>query len=252
MKFRGVLFDVGGVFHVPQEDPRREAAFIRKALRTLEQAGIALPPAAGTAAEMLRGMIRAGEAAYRSCAVTSRRELPPERIWAEYFLKALRLPPERLAPFWAEELCRLYEERRRLIPRPAIRRTIENLHRMGLRQGIVSNVTSAAFTRRRLKRYRIAPFMETVTLSGVTGVRKPDPAIFESALRELGLRAAECVYVGDQISRDLLGGRKAGMGAVILFRSPETEEIPSEARDLKPDLYVDSFTAVQDFCSGRR
>jgi putative hydrolase of the HAD superfamily len=158
------------------------------------------------------------------------------------------LPPERLAHSLAEELCRLYEERRRLIPRPSIRRTIERLHKMGLRQGIVSNVTSAAFTHRRLKRYHIAPFMETVILSCVTGIRKPDPAIFEIALGALGIKAAECVYVGDQIFRDLLGGRKAGMGAVILFRPAEAQEIPPEARGLQPDLYVDSFTAIQDFC----
>jgi putative hydrolase of the HAD superfamily len=251
VKFRGILFDVGGVFHVPREDPRREYAFIRKVLRILEQAGTAPSPAGGTAAEKLREMLRAGEAEYRNYAVTSRRELPPPRIWTEYFLKALNLPPERLAP-WAEELCRLYETRRRLIPRPAIRRTIENLHGMGLRQGIVSNVTSAAFTRQRLKRYRIASFMETVTLSSLTGIRKPDPAIFEIALKALGLKAVECVYVGDQISRDLLGGRKAGMGAVILFRSAEVREIPPEARNLNPDLYVDSFTAIQDFCSENR
>jgi putative hydrolase of the HAD superfamily len=202
--------------------------------------------------EKLQEMIRAGEAEYRNYAVASHRELPPGRIWTEYFLKALNLPPERLAPSRAEELCRLYEGRRRLIPRPAIRRTIESLRGMGLRQGIVSNVTSAAFTLRRLKRYRIASFMETVILSSVTGIRKPDPAIFEIALDALGLKAAECVYVGDQISRDLLGGRKAGMGAVILFRPAESQEIPPEARDLKPDLYVDSFTSIQDFCSENR
>jgi putative hydrolase of the HAD superfamily len=247
VKFRGILFDVGGVFHIPQDDPRREGAFIVKTLRILEQAGIMLSPSAGTAAETLRGLIRTGEAEYRNYAVASRRELPPDRIWAEYFLKALRLPPEQLVP-WAEELCCLYESRRRLVPRPAIRRTIEGLHRMGLRQGIVSNVTSAAFTRRRLKRYKIAPFMETVVLSSLAGIRKPDPAIFEIALGALGLKAAECVYVGDQISRDLLGGRKAGMGAVILFRSAESQEIPPEARGLQPDLYVDSFAAIQDFC----
>jgi putative hydrolase of the HAD superfamily len=248
VKFRGILFDVGGVFHVPQEDPRREYAFIRRAFRILEQAGITLSPGAGTTVETLREIIRAGEAEYRNYAVASRRELPPERIWTEYFLKALSLPPERLAPSMAEKLCRLYEERRRLIPRPSIRSVIESLHKMGLHQGIVSNVTSAAFTHRRLKRYRVAPFMETVILSSVTGIRKPDPAIFKIALEALGLKAAECVYVGDQISRDLLGGRKAGMGAVILFRPAEPQEILPEAGSLQPDLYVDSFTAIQDFC----
>ena len=98
MKFRGILFDVGGVFHVPQEAPRKEHAFIHKTLRTLEQAGIALSSAAGTAAEKLREMIRAGEEEYRNYALTSRRELPPGRIWTDYFLKPLNLPPELLAP----------------------------------------------------------------------------------------------------------------------------------------------------------
>jgi putative hydrolase of the HAD superfamily len=184
-------------------------------------------------------------AEYRSYALTSLRELPPARIWAGYVLKPLGVSEEQLDP-WAETLCRLYEERRRLIPRHGVRHTVQTLHALGYRQGIVSNITSASFTAGRLRRYHIAPFMETVTLSTLTGIRKPDPAIFHAALREIGLDAEECLYVGDQISRDLLGARNAGMGAVILFRPGpgETSDISPDAADLRPDLYIDSFDEI--------
>jgi HAD superfamily hydrolase (TIGR01662 family) len=253
VRLRGILFDVGGVLHVPHDDPLKERAYIRKTLGVLRlagiPAGIPVPRTGdghtGSAAAALEQIIRNGMAEYRNYALTSLRELPPARIWAGYVLKSLDVSPERIEP-WAETLCRLYEERRRLIPRPGVRRAVETLHTLGYRQGIVSNVTSASFTARRLRRYRIAPFMETFALSTCTGIRKPDPAIFRAALRELGLDAGECLYVGDQISRDLRGGRNAGMGAVVLFRPGpgETSDISPDAADLRPDLYIDSFDEI--------
>jgi putative hydrolase of the HAD superfamily len=241
---RGILFDVGGVFHVPRDDPPREKAFIRKVLCILKKAGVYFPRdvKGGTEAEALKQMIQNGRPEYKNYAVGTGRELAPERIWAEYFLRPLGISPKQIAPF-GETLCRLYEERQRLIPRRFLRRTIKTLHQWGFRQGVVSNTTAASFTYKRLNRYRIAPFMETVKLSCLTGIRKPDPAIFHAALRELGLEAEECVYVGDQISRDLAGGRNAGMGRVILFRpgSGETGEAAFGCESRRPDLYPDRY-----------
>jgi putative hydrolase of the HAD superfamily len=248
---QGILFDVGGVFHVPRDDPFREHVFIKKALRILKQGGVSFPDAkAGTEAALLKQMIQEGQSEYKNYSVTTGHELAPEKIWAEYFLKPLGISSKQITLF-GETLCRLYEERRRLIPRRFLRHTIKKLHLMGFRQGIVSNVTAASFTFKRLKHYRIDSFMETVILSCVTGIRKPDPAIFRLALRELGIEAEECVYVGDQISRDLTGGRNVGMGRVILFRplSGETENVASEGENLRPDLYINNFLELSAYMS---
>jgi putative hydrolase of the HAD superfamily len=56
--------------------------------------------------------------------------------------------------------------------------------------------------------------------SATGGAAKPDPAIFELALRRLGVDAAEALHVGDVPDLDGEGARAAGIDVVILDRSP--------------------------------
>ena len=47
-------------------------------------------------------------------------------------------------------------------------------------------------------------------------MEKPDPRIFAIGASRLGVGAAECVYLGDFHSVDVLGARGAGMHGVLL------------------------------------
>jgi putative hydrolase of the HAD superfamily len=58
--------------------------------------------------------------------------------------------------------------------------------------------------------------VDAVVMSCVTGVRKPDPAMYLAIASELGVPAEECLYVGDGGSRELDGAAKAGMTPVLL------------------------------------
>jgi putative hydrolase of the HAD superfamily len=61
----------------------------------------------------------------------------------------------------------------------------------------------------------IADCFETITDSGIVGKEKPDPAIFEAAVRSLGVSAPESLYIGDVYSVDYLGATRFGMQAVL-------------------------------------
>ena len=52
--------------------------------------------------------------------------------------------------------------------------------------------------------------------SAVVGVEKPDPRIFELAVRQAGVAAHEAAYVGDLYSVDVLGARAAGLHPILL------------------------------------
>ncbi len=52
-----------------------------------------------------------------------------------------------------------------------------------------------------------------VVISGEVGLRKPDPAIFEHALRTIGLRAAECAFV-DDIEHNVRAAENLGITGV--------------------------------------
>jgi putative hydrolase of the HAD superfamily len=56
--------------------------------------------------------------------------------------------------------------------------------------------------------------------SATTGAAKPDPAIFELALRRLGVEAAAALHVGDVPELDGEGARAAGIDVVIVDRRP--------------------------------
>jgi HAD superfamily hydrolase (TIGR01549 family) len=63
--------------------------------------------------------------------------------------------------------------------------------------------------------------------SASVGFRKPDPRIFQAALARLDTPAAEAVFVGDSVERDMAGARGMGMRHVLL--APESSAAPRGA-----------------------
>ena len=67
-----------------------------------------------------------------------------------------------------------------------------------------------------LRRSGIADCFATITDSGLVGYEKPHPIIFETALRAMGAKPAESLYVGDVYSVDYLGATGVGMQAMLI------------------------------------
>jgi len=84
----------------------------------------------------------------------------------------------------------------------------------GLMAGVISN--SNGSVRAILEAIGLARHLDVIVDSAVVGVEKPDPRIFEIALREAGVAAPAACYVGDLYSVDVLGARRAGLDAVLL------------------------------------
>jgi HAD superfamily hydrolase (TIGR01509 family) len=66
-----------------------------------------------------------------------------------------------------------------------------------------------------LERCGIAECFLSITDSGIVGREKPDPFIFETALKTLDAGPEESLYVGDVYSVDYLGATRVGMQAVL-------------------------------------
>ncbi len=67
----------------------------------------------------------------------------------------------------------------------------------------------------------LAPCFDTAVFSCDVGLAKPDPAIYRLAATRLGVEPAECLFVGDGGSDELVGARAAGMTPVLLTRHLE-------------------------------
>ena len=61
----------------------------------------------------------------------------------------------------------------------------------------------------------IAGFFEEIVVSGDLGFRKPDPRMYETALRKMALSPAEVIFVGNDMFRDIYGAKSIGMKAVF-------------------------------------
>ena len=109
---------------------------------------------------------------------------------------------------------------------------LERLERTGVRRGVISNWDSRLDPI--LKELGLWEHFESWTISSHEGVEKPNPAIFEAALRSMGVEPAQAVHVGDSYEEDILGARRMGMRAVWLLRDgqcappdPECEMVNS-------------------------
>ena len=99
---------------------------------------------------------------------------------------------------------------------------LEGLKSMGLKLGIISNTASLYQVFQILDDYGIRGYFQDVTLSSVTGYRKPDHNIFKVSLYQMQSKAENCAYVGDTYSRDIVGAVRAGFGETFHIHSQLT------------------------------
>lgn len=70
------------------------------------------------------------------------------------------------------------------------------------------------------------PYFETLTVSEEVGVKKPNPEIFQYALRKAHATAEESLMIGDEMAVDIDGARAAGIDTVLF--NPKAEKIEGE------------------------
>lgn len=80
-------------------------------------------------------------------------------------------------------------------------------------------------------------YFDIVMISGDFECEKPDPTIFEVALKKLETRRKETIIVGDSLSTDIQGGLNAGLLATVWVH-PEHQSI--SCVDPKPDFQINS------------
>jgi HAD superfamily hydrolase (TIGR01662 family) len=66
-----------------------------------------------------------------------------------------------------------------------------------------------------LEAHGLNEFFPYSLAGGEVDIYKPEPGIFEHALKQLKMTAAETVYVGDNYYADILGARRAGLQPVL-------------------------------------
>lgn len=189
MPVRAVVFDLGGVLEVVDDDRWWDVWSARW------EAAAAREPGA-----LMAGADPATRAALEDDSIT-------EDAMRAWFRVALGLTPEgadaMLADLWDEYCGSLDVE---------LRDFVVEL-RASVRTAVLSNSADGA-RREEQRRYDLASLFELLVSSHEVGVRKPDAAIYRLTERLLGLRPEELVLLDDR-PENVAGARACGWQAVL-------------------------------------
>ena len=235
-----VLFDMGGTLEDIWYNEETTAEVMKKLQEVLRANG--LEP--GCSDEEFRERVLAGLKEYKRWSEGNMLEAKPEEIWPDYYLKSFNFDREKLLPI-NEELANLWEVtyyHREL--RPGVKEMLDGLKARGYRIGVISNNASLYNVFNVLEQYGIRDYMEDVTVSSITGYRKPHPELFRISMRQMRCKPENCVYMGDTVSRDIIGAKRAGFGKAVQiysFLTAQKDEGIPIAEAEKPDVVIQNF-----------
>ncbi len=101
-----------------------------------------------------------------------------------------------------------------LIPYPHVYSTLNQLLKMGIKLGILSDApVKEAWLR--LAYMNFHHIFDAVVTFNETGERKPSPVTFLTILQKLNVKPEEALMIGDWIERDIIGAANIGMKTVF-------------------------------------
>lgn len=240
MTIKTVFLDMGGTIDTFWFSPEMRLLATTGLQQLLSSAGINLH----LTDQQLYELVTSGLEQYHQWRLQTLEELPPSKVWCQYILADY---PDNFTHLdsIAEDLMVWIETRyhqRKM--RPEIPTVLDSLQKMGYNIGLISNVNSRGQVPLNLSEYGILGYFNPIVLSSEYGRRKPDPSIFHYAARLANSPTSECIYIGDRISRDIVGAKRAGFKLAIQiqheFKHGEKDE------GATPDLILNDMTELLD------
>jgi len=129
----------------------------------------------------------------------------------------------------AEKIDSIWFNYAELHPFPDVRKTIDKLKRIGLKLGIITGGYLADIEQI-LPKVGLHKVFDVCVGVDITGKRKPHPKAFRHALKQLGVKPKQAIFVGDNLEADYLGSQKAGMIPVLIRRNgPDNQRLFTDA-----------------------
>ena len=232
-RYKAVFFDLGGTLRIALlEEP-----WMRHARRKMaEIAGSPVPY------EEFYQMIEERYEPYRKWALGENKESGDEELWCKWLLPDY--DQARIKQV-CHELSFQYRQckGRRVVVDGGVE-VIKGLHDRGYKLGIISNLIGEDEVPDWLEEDGLDQYFDTVILSSVCHIRKPAFEIYQLAAKEMGVELSDCVSVADNVKRDIPGAKKAGVGANIIFSSPEKKHPVEFTEENRPDAVVEDFREI--------
>jgi putative hydrolase of the HAD superfamily len=180
--------------------------------------------------------------AYSRWAQENLTQLSEAEIWTQWILPEGKR--EQIEPVAPELMLAWAERKGCVIPKPGAGETLRALKRRGYRLGVISNTMSTLDIPRSLEAFGWSDLFDVVTLSAVLKIRKPAPGPFQEAAHCLGIPPLKCAYIGNRISKDIVGCKRAGYGLGIVVEpvgGPRPDDLD---QTVKPDMVIQSLVEL--------
>jgi putative hydrolase of the HAD superfamily len=221
------LFDVGGTL-ILFDASRRSEAYVERAA----QVGVHFTQQeAQSVLERLDQEIPEGT---RHLQLSLMPPAEQRAFWTEFWAEGFRRlgVEDATARVYADELLDPVNGGNLQAVYPDVRPTLEGLEARGRRLGIISNFSPNC--QDLLGQLGLERYFDFFIVSGILGIEKPDPAIFEAAVSASGLPRTRLVYIGDSIHHDVEGAQRAGIDAILIDRANLHPEFKgTRIRDLR-------------------
>jgi HAD superfamily hydrolase (TIGR01549 family) len=116
-----------------------------------------------------------------------------------------------LAPKISAYMYQFYKPRS--VAAAGVAQVLQALQERGCVLGVISNREKPY--QDEIEALGLAPFFRLALAAGEVRMWKPEPQIFVHACQQLGCRASEAAYVGDNYFADVIGARRAGLEPVL-------------------------------------
>jgi putative hydrolase of the HAD superfamily len=144
-----------------------------------------------------------------------------EQVWRSYFTDLLTpclaaLSPDELATC-AEEVRIVFEQASSYALFPDVLPVLETLHNHEITLGIISDwgISLGLI----LRHHDLIHYFDFAVASAAVRLAKPDPQLFQTALRRADAIPDYALHIGDSYTLDVLGARAAGITPVLLDRA---------------------------------
>ena len=123
---------------------------------------------------------------------------------------------------------------------PGAVETLTCLRSQGIKLGLITNGDSEG-QRRKIDTFEIGPYFDCILIEGENGFGKPEPEVYELALRRLGIRPEEAWMVGGNLVWDIEAPQKLGIKAIWVDFA--NQGLP-EGNPIRPDRIIHSIAEL--------
>jgi len=238
MTVKAIFFDMGGTIETFWYSPEMRLQETPGLQQLLLSIGIDLH----LSDEQLYKLVTGGLARYHQWRLGTFEELPTSVVWRKYILADYSESYPQLDKISDDLMVWIETHYYHRQMRPEMPTVLAEIRNLGYKIGLISNVTSCGQVPLNLSQYGIKHYFNPIVLSSEYKRRKPDPSIFHYAARLSNSPTSECIYIGDRISRDILGAKRAGFNLAIQIKHDfihgERDDGPT------PDLILHNMTEL--------